>query len=180
MDDIIKKIGMSSNPVIRQLANIPRFVIRFFLFRLLRHRKNKAIVQLIKKIQSERGFMMWPDEMVFLATCAKTVTNVRGHIAEVGVASAGSAKLLAEFKGNKELHLFDTFEGLPETKKIDGALRKGQYKYSLEEINEHRLELIEKFGEEREFDEILSFLLSKLRIVKNDEKIRMLFTGFGG
>ena len=41
--------------------------------------------------------------------------------------------------------------------------------YSLEEINEHRLELIEKFGEEREFDEILSFLLSKLRIVKNDE-----------
>ena len=134
MDDIIKKIGMSSNPVIRQLANIPRFVIRFFLFRLLRHRKNKAIVQLIKKIQSERGFMMWPDEMVFLATCAKTVTNVRGHIAEVGVASAGSAKLLAEFKGNKELHLFDTFEGLPETKKIDGALRKGQYKYSLEEI----------------------------------------------
>ena len=41
--------------------------------------------------------------------------------------------------------------------------------YSLEEINEHRLELIEKFGEEREFDEILSFLLSKLRIVKDDE-----------
>ena len=39
----------------------------------------------------------------------------------------------------------------------------------MEEINEHRLELIEKFGEEREFDEILSFLLSKLRIVKDDE-----------
>ena len=77
---------------------------------------------------------MWPDEMVFLATCAKTVTNMQGHIAEVGVASAGSAKLLAEFKGNKELYLFDTFEGLPETKKIDGALRQGQYKYSLEEV----------------------------------------------
>ena len=35
-------------------------------------------------------------------------------VAEVGVYKAGTAKILCELKGDKELHLFDTFEGLPE------------------------------------------------------------------
>lgn len=128
---------MSSNTTVKRFATLLRWPVRFGQLKLLRLRKGDPLVDFIVAIQKERGFMMWPDEMAFLATCAKTVTNVRGHIAEVGVASAGSAKLLAEFKGNKELYLFDTFDGLPETKKIDGALRKGQYKYSLEEIKKY-------------------------------------------
>ena len=36
-----------------------------------------------------------------------------GAIAELGVFRGGSAKLIALLKGDKELHLFDTFEGMP-------------------------------------------------------------------
>ena len=35
-------------------------------------------------------------------------------MAEVGVYQGVSAKLICEAKGDKELHLFDTFEGLPD------------------------------------------------------------------
>jgi O-methyltransferase len=36
-----------------------------------------------------------------------------GEIAELGVYRGGSAKLIAGLKGTKQLHLFDTFEGMP-------------------------------------------------------------------
>jgi len=38
---------------------------------------------------------------------------LEGEIAEVGVYRGGSAKLIASLKGNKRLHLFDTFAGMP-------------------------------------------------------------------
>jgi O-methyltransferase len=39
--------------------------------------------------------------------------KVPGEIAELGVYRGGSAKLIASLKGDKALHLFDTFEGMP-------------------------------------------------------------------
>src|SRR5262249_8542844 len=36
--------------------------------------------------------------------------KVRGAIADLGVYRGGSARLIASLKGDKELHLFDTFE----------------------------------------------------------------------
>src|SRR5437763_318304 len=39
--------------------------------------------------------------------------KVSGALAEVGVYRGGSAKLIATLKGEKALHLFDTFEGMP-------------------------------------------------------------------
>jgi O-methyltransferase len=42
--------------------------------------------------------------------------KVPGAIAELGVYRGGSARLIASLKGDKELHLFDTFEGMPEVR----------------------------------------------------------------
>jgi O-methyltransferase len=40
--------------------------------------------------------------------------KIPGDVAELGVYRGASAKVLAETKGEKQLHLFDTFAGLPE------------------------------------------------------------------
>ncbi len=46
--------------------------------------------------------------------------KVPGDIAEVGVYKGGSAKtVICSAKGEKHLHLFDTFEGLPKVEDID-------------------------------------------------------------
>jgi len=42
--------------------------------------------------------------------------KVPGAIAELGVYRGGSARLIASLKGDRELHLFDTFEGMPEVR----------------------------------------------------------------
>lgn len=46
-------------------------------------------------------------------------TKLEGDLAEVGVYLGGSAKLLAMAKGDKALHLFDTFAGLPKPGQFD-------------------------------------------------------------
>jgi len=54
---------------------------------------------------------------------------IEGDIAEVGVAEGGSAAIICEAKREKIVHLFDTFEGLPELGEEDRASSfiKGQY-----------------------------------------------------
>jgi O-methyltransferase len=42
-----------------------------------------------------------------------------GAVAELGVYKGGGSKLICEFKGDAPLHLFDTFEGMPE---VDGTV----------------------------------------------------------
>jgi len=44
------------------------------------------------------------------------VSNLEGCIAEVGVWRGGSSYLLAAINPNKNIHIFDTFEGLPDQK----------------------------------------------------------------
>jgi O-methyltransferase len=48
-----------------------------------------------------------------LVQCAQ---GLDGELAEFGVYRGGSARLIASLKGDKPLHLFDTFTGLPEVR----------------------------------------------------------------
>lgn len=54
------------------------------------------------------------EEKFTLYSSMKAVKHLDGDVVEVGVYKGGSAKILCEAKGNKAIHLFDTFEGLPE------------------------------------------------------------------
>src|SRR5689334_16134273 len=45
------------------------------------------------------------------------VRTLLGDIAELGVYRGGCAKFIAQLKGDKLLHLFDTFQSTPETLK---------------------------------------------------------------
>ncbi len=132
LKQILKKISISSNPIIRLIANCIRYTFRFPQVRLLKFRKDEKLIERMLKIQHERGFRMWPDEMVFLYYCASAALKIEGDFAEVGVSTAGSARIIAEAKGNKAFYLFDTFEGLPKPEAMDEKFKEKQFAASLE------------------------------------------------
>lgn len=134
---LLKKITISSNPLLRFITCYFRFIGRFPLVQLLKLRKNKKFVKHILDVQRDRGFNMWTDEMAFLYYAAVAASKLEGDFAEFGVFNAGSSKIIAEAKGNRPFHLFDTFEGLPKPELIDGNFSEKQFTASLESVQEY-------------------------------------------
>jgi hypothetical protein len=94
-----------------------------------------CILDLIHKIKAQTTMLLSDDESYQLFMAVRNTQKLSGDIAEVGVYRGGSARLICEAKGDRVLHLFDTFEGLPEIGKVDHPLfRKGKYAASLEEV----------------------------------------------
>ena len=85
----------------------------------------------------------WPtltmgvDEAYMLRSAVLRTEKIQGDIAEVGVFRGASAKVICEAKGDRALHLFDTFEGLPLPGAQDAAFHKGQYARSIESVSEY-------------------------------------------
>src|SRR6218665_723545 len=73
------------------------------------------------------------DRCHILYTLAKQLMNVEGEFSECGVYKGGTAVLLAEVINNHKgtydpsLHLYDTFEGMPETDKKKDWHEKGDF-----------------------------------------------------
>jgi hypothetical protein len=78
--------------------------------------ENREFLETYLQILSEgRAFLTLRD--MYNLYYHVTQTAERGaNTAELGVYRGGSAKLIARFKGNRPLHLFDTFRGLPSAK----------------------------------------------------------------
>ncbi len=128
----------------RKIVSTP---VRFFLL------KKEAMVvsykgrgsepmRLIQKIKKETDVFMAEYEAYHIYMVVKKTAKVPGDIAEVGVYRGGSAKVICEAreKGNEKLvHLFDTFEGLPEVSSMDkpGQFQKGEFAASLEEVKKY-------------------------------------------
>lgn len=81
-----------------------------------------------KIIYEDRPFLMKPSELFLIYSFAKNQTYIDGDYAEVGVFKGATAKTICEAKGNKHLHLFDTFEGLPKVNEIDRRFKESMYK----------------------------------------------------
>ena len=106
------------------------------LFMLGAH-KDPAIVQLVRRVRKERKSLLTAFESFFLFTTARSQRDRPGHMAEVGVFAGASSKLICEARGTATLHLFDTFEGLPESSDKDRTIYRGknrQYACSLESV----------------------------------------------
>lgn len=61
---------------------------------------------------------------------SKQALTLQGDVAEIGVFRGGGARILAEVFSSKQIHLFDTFEGMPEVDKKEDNLKavwKGRY-----------------------------------------------------
>ena len=84
---------------------------------------NSEFLEILNKIGDNRGADN--EENYSLYSSIKATKHLVGNIAEVGVYKGGTAKLICEVKGDKNLYLFDTFEGLPETNANDHFVQKG-------------------------------------------------------
>ena len=97
---------------------------------------------LISKIKKEVGVLLSVNEARQIYLAVISTKKVPGDVAEAGVYQGGSAKLICEAKGDKTLHLFDTFEGLPDIGEFDGSsyndpFCEGQFKSSLEDVKHY-------------------------------------------
>ena len=94
------------------------------------------IMNLVNKIRKEIDMLMHNNEAYQIYSAVEKTAKIEGDIAEVGVYKGGSAKLICEAKETKNLHLFDTFNGLPNLSEKDNPnqFHAGQYSASLEKV----------------------------------------------
>lgn len=67
----------------------------------------------IRRERADRALLLTGYEAFQLMTVAASTAKVPGDLAELGVYRGASARLICQVKGDRELHLFDTFSGLP-------------------------------------------------------------------
>ncbi len=98
-----------------------------------------VVKDLVKKIKSETTMLLFDVETFQLSRAVTQTSKIKGEIAEVGVFRGGSAKLICEAKGNKKLHLFDTFEGLPPLSAADNInqFHEKQFSSSFDEVKNY-------------------------------------------
>jgi len=104
----------------------------------LQNPKNAKGLDLIKQIKGETEMLLIDQEAYLIYTTVGKTEKIEGDIAEVGVYKGGSAKLMREAT-KKSLHLFDTFEGLPDLHVKDNPkqFQKGNYSASLESVKSY-------------------------------------------
>jgi O-methyltransferase len=91
--------------------------------------------QLIRETRQQTSMVLLDPEAYSIYATALRTAKVPGDIAEVGVYRGGSARLICEVKGDRALHLFDTFAGLPDIDPEDAAVfQKGGFASSLAEV----------------------------------------------
>ncbi len=99
----------------------------------------EEVDKIIKGIREDIDILLSDSEASQLYTMVQTVEKIKGDIAEVGVYKGGSARIIREASMGKNLHLFDTFEGLPSLSKEDKSLelKEGLYSYKLDDVKEN-------------------------------------------
>jgi len=111
----------------------------------LKFYKDPKIVDLINSVKKERDILMTPLDAFSLCSIVKMQSNLEGEMAEVGVYRGGSSKLICELKSDRKLHLFDTFEGLPQTSESD-TISKNIY-WKTAQFSGTSLESVKKYLE---------------------------------
>ncbi len=135
---------LAHNPTLQKLIG-GTFLERFYLNTISRVQiiflglhKDPAVLKLVGQVRRERQSLQFAYEAYIVHSFAKAYSRLPGAMAEVGVFQGASAKLLCEGKGETELHLFDTFDGLPQSSAADkGVHRENQYPCSLKSVQEY-------------------------------------------
>lgn len=100
--------------------------------------RRRERLKLLLRIRSERDMLLLPCEACQIMSAIKAVEKVPGDMAEVGVARGSSAKMISASAPQRTLHLFDTFEGLPEPTAGDSRrFHKGQYCFGLQDVENY-------------------------------------------
>lgn len=87
---------------------------------------NKQFVNsIIYLIKHSNILAQTKPQLYLIHDLLKETSTVDGDIAEVGVFKGGSAKFICNFRGNRKVYLFDTFEGMPQVNEND-KIGKGE------------------------------------------------------
>ncbi len=92
---------------------------------------------LIEQVSNERDLLLTPVEAEQLFRLVRSLAKISGHMAEVGVYSGASSKIIREADSQKPLHLFDTFAGLPLPSVKDQRFQAGMYSCSLPDVQDY-------------------------------------------
>jgi O-methyltransferase len=106
----------------------------FELFMMKLYRKPEDFQMLNNLIKREKEFNFKPSEIFMIFSLARTKAGATGDFAEIGVFQGLSAEVICRAKGDNELWLFDTFEGMPQVGFQDTLFEVGTYKGSLEAV----------------------------------------------
>lgn len=110
------------------------FVAQLELLNMGGH-KDAHVMKLIRDVRRQRRSLVTANEAYLVHTLARAQSKLDGHMAEVGTYQGGTARMICEAKGDRQLHVFDTFEGLPASSKQDcNVHREGQYTCNLESV----------------------------------------------
>ncbi|MGA7627599.1 MAG: TylF/MycF/NovP-related O-methyltransferase [Methanoregula sp.] len=98
--------------------------------------ERKEFASNLKKIRSDTDLLLEDIEAYQIYMAAKITEKVAGDIAEVGVYKGGSAKIICSAKGERVLHLFDTFAGLPRVDDVDAVwpFYEGKFAASYDDV----------------------------------------------
>ena len=96
-------------------------------------------MRVIRELKRSCEMVLTPLEAGQLFSLVRATSKLGGAMAEVGVFRGASAHLMRRADGLRPLHLFDTFEGLPEPAETDveihaGAFEKNEFSCSLEQV----------------------------------------------
>jgi hypothetical protein len=93
-----------------------------------RNEYSAALFTFLDSVKKDRRNFLRDFEYRHIFMLVKKTEKIDGDVAEVGVYKGGSAKLISETT-KKQVHLFDTFKGLPEVSEGDNKsqFKKGDY-----------------------------------------------------
>ena len=102
-------------------------------------KEKSKVIELIKSIKLENKMLLENNEAYQLYMAVVNTRKIEGEIAEIGSYMGGSAKLICEAKEEKSLHLFDTFEGLPDLSQWDNPsqFQKGNFNSSIKFVENY-------------------------------------------
>jgi len=124
----------------RWKTHIPRLIARLNM-NLARYGESSERREMLKFFLTsarERASLLQPLEACQLMTALAAVSKIPGDMAEVGTYEGVSAKLLAATAPERILHVFDTFEGLPEPSNCDmKEFSQGRFRASEPEVRKY-------------------------------------------
>lgn len=111
-------------------------------------------------------------EKDIISSAVRATSSLKGDIVEVGVYKGGTAFLVCQEKGDRKLHLFDTWKGIVSTSEEDKLTHSnfsiGRYSAELEPVKELLKEYNDVFFYQGEFPESYEKNIDKISLLHID------------
>lgn len=99
--------------------------------------KDPAALRRIRDMRRECRSLTTANESFLVFSIAAAQSRLDGAMAEVGCYEGGTARMICQGKGSRALHVFDTFDGLPEPRGHErNTHARHQYAAGMEKVRE--------------------------------------------